>query len=149
MKKFLLDASVLVPLLLDYGEKLIDIADKASLYATDLTVYEVGNSLWKLVFLLKNISLNDAVEIMDILIELAEKEFIKIVYFNELTPSRIIKLAVARGLTFYDSTYIVAAEKLNAVLATEDKELREKAKEYVKVIAYKQLQENIMPDLQY
>ncbi len=88
-------------------------------------------------------------EIMDVLIELAEKEIIKITYFSELTPSRIIKLAAAEGLTFYDSMYIAAAEKLNAVLATEDKELRGKAKEYVKVITYKQLQENILLDLQY
>lgn len=141
--KFLLDASALVPLLLDYGEKLLDIADRALLYTVDLTIYEIGNSLWKLAFLLKTIRLDDAIDIMNVLMELIEKEFIKVIYFRELDPPRIIKLSTIEGLTFYDSTYIVATDKLNAILTTDDKELREKARKYVEVIAYKQLQEYI------
>jgi len=139
--KFLLDASALVPLLLDYGEKLLDIVDRVLLYTVDLTIYEVGNSLWKLAFLLKTIRLDDAIDIMDVLMELIEKEFIKVIYFRELDPPRIIKLSTIEGLTFYDSTYIT--DKLNAILTTDDKELREKARKYVEVIAYKQLQEYI------
>jgi len=127
MKMFLLDASVLVPLLLDYGEKMLDIASKVSLYTMDLTIYEVGNSLWKLVFLLKTIDLRDAVEIMGVLMDLVRKGFIRMVYLSELDSSRIIRLAVVEGLTFYDSSYIVAAEKLGVTFVTEDKELGEKA----------------------
>jgi len=149
MKKFLLDASVLVPLLLDCGEKLLDIAGKVSLYTMDLTVYEVGNSLWKLVFLLKSISLDDAVEIMEVLMDLVKRGFVKIVRFGELDASRIIRLAVAEELTFYDSAYITAAEKLSVAFVTEDKELGEKARKYVKIMVYKQLQESITLDSQY
>lgn len=73
---------------------------------------DVGNSLWRLVFLLKSISLDDSTEIMNGLMDLMKKWFVKIVRFDELDPSRIIKLAIAKGLTFYDSAYITAAEKL-------------------------------------
>jgi len=143
MKRFLLDASVLTPLLFDYGEKILGITGEISLYLMDLTIYEVGNSLWKLVFLLKVISLKDAIEIIEALEDLVKKHFIKVVYFNELNLPRIIKLAIAEGLTFYDSSYIIAAEKLGSTLVTEDKELREKAKKYVETMSYEQLQENI------
>jgi len=143
MKRFLLDASVLIPLLLNYGEKLLGITGEISLYLMDLTIYEVGDSLWKLVFLLKVISLKDAIEIIEVLEDLVKKRFIRAVYFTELNLPKIVKLAIAEGLTFYDSSYIAAAEKLSSTLVTEDKELRKKAKKYVKTMSYEQLQENI------
>jgi len=141
--KFLLDASVLVPLLLDYGERLLDVSAKVSLYTMDLTVYEVGNSLWRLANLLKAIDLEDAVEIMEVLTELTRKSFLGIIRFSELNLSRILKLATTEGLTFYDSSYIVAAEKLNVTLATEDEELGVKARKYVKTITYRKLRETL------
>ena len=141
--KFLLDASVLVPLLLDYGERLLDVSAKVSLYTMDLTVYEVGNSLWRLANLLKAIDLEDAVEIMEVLTELTRKSFLGIIRFSELNLSRILKLATIEGLTFYDSSYIVAAEKLNVTLATEDEELGVKARKYVKTITYRRLRETL------
>ena len=137
--KLLLDASTLTPLLLDYGERLLDIAAKVQLHVIDLTIYEVGNSLWKLTFLSKTISLEDAVEVMEALDVLVKRGLIKAVSFNKLDPYRIIKLAVTEELSFYDSSYIVAAGKLNATLATEDRELRRKAKKYVDVANYEQL----------
>lgn len=143
MKRFLLDASVLIPLLLNYGEKLLGITGEISLYLMDLTIYEVGDSLWKLVFLLKVISLKDAIEIIEVLEDLVKKRFIRAVHFTELNLPKIVKLAIAERLTFYDSSYIAAAEKLSSTLVTEDKELRKKAKKYVKTMSYEQLQENI------
>ena len=61
--------------------------------------------------LLKSISLDDAMEIMDVLMDLMKKGFVKMVRFDELDPSRIVKLAIVEGLTFYDSAYMTAAEK--------------------------------------
>ncbi|RLE92494.1 MAG: hypothetical protein DRN04_10190 [Thermoprotei archaeon] len=139
--KFLLDASVLVPLLLDYGEKLLSIAAKVSLHILDLTVYETGNSLWKMSTLLKIISLEDAVEITEVLKDLTRRKLIEPIYFNELNLLRIIELAANENITFYDSSYIVASEKLNAVLVTEDKELVKKAEKYVNVMTYTQLKQ--------
>jgi len=139
--KFLLDASVLVPLLLDYGEKLLSIAAKVSLHILDLTVYETGNSLWKMSTLLKIISLEDAVEITEVLKDLTIRKLIEPIYFNELNLLRIIELAANENITFYDSSYIVASEKLNAVLVTEDKELVKKAEKYVNVMTYTQLKQ--------
>jgi len=137
--KLLLDASIIVPLLLDYGEKLLDIATRIPLHVTDLTIYEAGNSLWKLSTLRRTVSLEDAVEIIGVLKDLVRKEVIGIVRFDELDLRRIIELATAEKTTFYDTSYMVAAEALGAALVTEDRELKEKAKKYVDVITYNQL----------
>ena len=139
--KLLLDASIIVPLLLDYGEKLLDIATRIPLHVTDLTIYEAGNSLWKLSTLRRTVSLEDAVEIIGVLKDLVRKEVIGIVRFDELDLRRIIELATAEKTTFYDTSYMVAAEALGAVLVTEDRELKEKAKKYVDVITYNQLRQ--------
>jgi len=115
--RLLLDASVIVPLILDYGERIIGLAARAPLHTIDLAVYETGNSLWKLSSLLKTIGLEDANEVLEVL--------------RELVRRRII--------TFYLASYIAAAETLNAVLVTEDKELRKKAENYVSTMTYVQL----------
>jgi predicted nucleic acid-binding protein len=65
--RYLLDASVLLPLLLDYGDRLLSLVSKVELFITDLTVYEVGNSLWKLVVLLKTLDIRDADDIVYVL----------------------------------------------------------------------------------
>ncbi|RLE98682.1 MAG: hypothetical protein DRJ63_07390, partial [Thermoprotei archaeon] len=134
--KFLLDASVVVPLLIDYGEKLLNIVAKVSFHVLDLTVYEAGNSLWKMSTLLKITSLEDAIEIIEVLKELTRKKLIKPIYFNELDLLGITELAARENTTFYDSSYIVASKKLNATLVTEDKELIKKAEKYVNVMTY-------------
>ena len=139
--KLLLDASIIVPLLLDYGEKLLDIATRIPLHITDLTIYEAGNSLWKLSTLRKTVSLEDAVEIIGVLKDLVRKEVIGIVRFDELDLRRIVELATAEKTTFYDTSYVVAAEALGAALVTEDRELKEKAKKYVDVITYNRLRQ--------
>ncbi|RLE80709.1 MAG: hypothetical protein DRJ52_05800 [Thermoprotei archaeon] len=139
--KFLLDASVVVPLLIDYGEKLLNIVAKVSFHVLDLTVYEAGNSLWKMSTLLKITSLEDAIEIIEVLKELTRKKLIKPIYFNELDLLGITELAARENTTFYDSSYIVASKKLNATLVTEDKELIKKAEKYVNVMTYAQLKQ--------
>ena len=143
MTKYLLDASVLVPLLLDYGEKLLNIATKVTLYTLDLTIYETGNSLWKLVVYLNTIDLKDAKDIMGVLKNLTEKEIVKTIHFNQLNPYKILELATNEKITFYDASYIVASETTEAILVTEDRELGEKARKYVNTSAYTQFKQEI------
>ena len=142
--KFLLDSSVITPLMLDLGERLLNLSADEELYAIDLTFYEVGNSLWKLALLLRSIDLEDAMEILDVLKSLIMRKAITLIRFDDLDVHRIIKLAVDERLTFYDASYIVAGEKLNATLATEDEELRRKAEKYVNVITYTHLKQQIL-----
>jgi len=142
--RFLLDSSVITPLMLDLGERLLDLSADKELYSIDLTFYEVGNSLWKLTLLLRSIDLKDAMEILDVLKSLVLRKAITLIRFDDLDAPRIIKLAVDEGLTFYDASYIVAGEKLNATLATEDEELRRKAEKYINVITYTNLKQQIL-----
>lgn len=142
--KFLLDSSVITPLMLDLGERLLNLSTDRELYAIDLTFYEVGNSLWKLALLLRSIDLEDAMEILDVLRSLIMRKAITLIRFDDLDVHRIIKLAVDERLTFYDTSYIVAGEKLNATLATEDEELKRKAEKYVNVITYTHLKQQIL-----
>ena len=142
--RFLLDSSVITPLMLDLGERLLNLSAGKELYSIDSTFYEVGNSLWKLTLLLKSINLKDAMEILDVLKSLVLRKIITLIRFDDLDAPRIIKLAVDEELTFYDASYIVAGEKLNATLATEDEELRRKAEKYINVITYKNLKQQIL-----
>jgi len=142
--RFLLDSSVITPLMLDLGERLLDLSAGKELYLIDLTFYEVGNSLWKLTLLLRSINLKDAMEILDVLKSLILRKAITLIRFDDLDAPRIIKLTVDEELTFYDASYIVAGEKLNATLATEDEELRRKAEKYINVITYKNLKQQIL-----
>jgi len=141
--RFLLDTSVTIPLLIDYGEKIFVTIPKISLYILDLTIYEAGNSLWKLAYLLKKISIDDALEILDILIKLADKEIISVISFNEIDFSNTLELAYNKGITVYDASYITTAEKLKAMIVTEDDKLRKVAQRYVDVIGYGELKQII------
>lgn len=139
----MLDASTLLPLLLDYGEELLSVATRVELYVVDLTLYEVGNSLWKLVTLLNSLELRDAEDIVYILKSLVKKEVVRVVRFDELDLYKVLGLAVGERLTFYDASYIVASEAVGAVLVTEDRELREKARKYINTMGYSEFRERL------
>jgi len=63
-----------------------------------------------LAYLLKKISIDDALEIIDILIKLADKEIISVISFNETDFSNTLKLAYNKGITLYDVSYIATAK---------------------------------------
>ncbi|KPV65352.1 MAG: Exonuclease VapC9 [Candidatus Bathyarchaeota archaeon BA1] len=144
--KYLLDASALVPLLSEFGEKLIVKAAEERLSTTDLAVYEAGNSLWKLSTLLRLISLEDAVEAMDVLKGLTARGIIYVVGFEELNLASTLRLAGGGELTFYDASYIVAAENMGAILVTEDEKLREAASKRVNTTTYTDFKRKVAPN---
>lgn len=76
--KYLLDASVLLPLVTRRGRQLIVEASRENLVTTDLVIYEACNSLWKLAALLKSISLEDAVEVASVIKELTIRNIIEL-----------------------------------------------------------------------
>jgi len=139
----LLDSSVIIPLLLDYGERLLGIAVERQLYIIDLTIYEAGNGLWKLATLLRRIELRDAEEIIKVLKTLVERRVIKVITFNELDVEGVMELASRERITFYDASYIEASRRLDATLVTGDRELGEKAGRYVKVSTYDELRREL------
>ena len=55
------------------------------------------------------------------------------VSFHELNADRILEIAISDKLSFYDASYVVAAELKRMTLVTDDAELREPARKYVSV----------------
>ena len=117
MAEYLVDASALYPLILKLREEILSYADK--LAVLDLTVYEVGNVLWKEHKKRKIRDLGSSVALFQE----------ALAPLNRLTVDNleeVLKVAVERNLTFYDASYVHVAEKSDLKLVTEDEEILEK-----------------------
>ena len=141
--KFLLDASALLPLITQSGKRLLAEKARETLITTDLAIYEACNSLWKLTTLLKTITPEEAADIAALLSEVVAKNLIQAIGFAGIDLVQTLSLAQKTQTTFYDASYIAAAQKTKAVLATEDKRLRKAADSYVKTISFHQLQNEL------
>ena len=138
--KYLLDASALLPLLTKHGKQLIIEASRENLVTTDLAIYEACNSLWKLATLLKTISIKEAIDVATALKDLTTKNIIQPINFTKLDFTNTLSKAYKKQLTFYDASYITAAESTQAILVTEDEKLRKTANKFVKTITYTDLE---------
>jgi len=141
--KYLLDASALLPLVTRRGKQLITEAYRQNLITTDLAIYEACNSLWKLTTLLNTLSLEDATDVAITLKDLTTKSVIQPVNFAKLDFSHTLKKAYKERLTFYDASYITAAESTGAILVTEDEKLQKTASKFVKTITYTDLESTL------
>ncbi|ARM74605.1 type II toxin-antitoxin system VapC family toxin [Acidianus manzaensis] len=120
--KYLFDTSALYPLIIELLRGKINLNFLSNAYILDLTIYEIGNVLWK-ESKIKN-KIKDPVETMQNFLKIIEK-------FNLITEidyTKVLKLAIERNLTFYDSAYVYIAEENNLTLVTYDKELLGKTK---------------------
>ncbi len=91
-------------------------------YILTLTLYEVGNALWKEAALLKRISISEALLLLDLITRICRVMCIAAPRDSSLA----LRLACELKLTYYDSSYIVAAYELDAELVTDDERLRRK-----------------------
>jgi len=92
-------------------------ADKEG-FILDLTVYEIGNVLWKQAFKTKAISKSDAESILEV-VNLWER----IIRVSPDDEKGIFKVCETTGLTFYDAAYIHFSKKYGLELYTCDKKL--------------------------
>ncbi len=142
--KFLLDASALLQLATRSGKQLIVEAARADLITTDLAIYEACNGLWKLATLLQTITLEDAANVAAILQELTAKNLIQTSSFTSINLPNTLSIAQKAQVTFYDASYIAAAQNIKATLATEDQKLRKAAvSNSVKTMSFPQLQNEL------
>lgn len=118
-------------------------ASHETLITTDLAIYEACNSLWKLVTLLKSISLEEALDVAVTLKDLANRAIIRPMDFSKIDISNTLMKACKETLTFYDASYIASAQSTDAILVTEDEKLQKLAKKFVKTITYKDLERRI------
>jgi predicted nucleic acid-binding protein len=132
--KYLFDASALFSLI--QRSNIITKITIRSIYILHLTVYEVGNALWKEAYLLKRIK--DPYKAAELIQEILKQ--INILIDPSFTD--VIKLSLSRGLTFYDASYVYAAESMNMTLVTNDKQILRSSnnaisfKEFVDVIGH-------------
>ncbi|MEB3787474.1 MAG: type II toxin-antitoxin system VapC family toxin [Desulfurococcales archaeon] len=112
---YLLDASAVYPLVLRLRESILDYA--STLAVLDLTVYEVGNVLWKEH---RRGRVRDPLAAARLFQELFSS-------IKTLRPGAsirgILELAVQEGLTFYDAAYLYTARTQGLRLVTEDRQL--------------------------
>ena len=115
---YVFDASSLLILARDLGEKAVDIVRGGM--TADLAIYEIGNALWKECTLLKRLSREEALralEFMAALIDIMETVDIR----NLIND--VLKNASKLGVTYYASTYLTIAEKTDGILVTDDERL--------------------------
>jgi len=114
-KKYLLDASAIYPLLIKLREKVIAHADKFLIL--DLTIYEVGNAIWKEYRRGKIKDIKSVSELFKQMFNNIHTLSIK----NEI--EKVLDLAIKENLTFYDASYLQAARTHGVRLVTEDQDL--------------------------
>lgn len=131
-RRFLFDASSLI-----YALKLkrLDLLDGNCIQW--LTIYEVLNGIWKEAHLLGKLDKDRAIEFAHSLVPEA------LALMNILDPlgseKEIMEVALKHGLSIYDTSYIILAEKHNLIFVTEDKELGKKAGRTIRVISLKEI----------
>ncbi len=121
--RILFDASALLNIIRALGDKSLSYIREG--YELTLTPYEIGNALWKEVTLLRRISVSEALTLLKFLSIICEKYLVTIDPQDRVS---ILKLAHALKLTYYDASYVVAANEHEALLVTDDTKLRESIK---------------------
>lgn len=130
MKDKLFDTSALLNLVIKNGSRALK--SLISQNILDLTMYETGNVIWKLGYLQKRITHQHACKLLESF--LLFKENMNILNIDGM-EEKIKNLSLDTGLTFYDSAYVVAAQKVGLVLVTDDSSLLRMAKKYIPVIS--------------
>ncbi len=144
--RVLLDASALLPYVTRRGAKLLKDASTENLCTRDLAVYEACNSLWKMVYLLKTISSEDASDTATVLKNITSKGLIQTMSFESLDLSRVLERACEENTSFYDASYLISAEDERAILVTEDKKLRRIADKTIKTLTYEDFEKELDKD---
>lgn len=130
----LFDASAIINLC---GEKKLDKLLEG--WTLNLAFYELGNSIWKQVYVYNAIDTDEACIILDSLTEV----FLKLKKPKKENSLETLKIAVKEGLTFYDASYIQASLENGLTLVTDDKQLYRKSKKYIRVITTDELNSHL------
>ena len=129
------DASGLLILLYDFGERAVDFLQECT--TSSLIYYEIGNAIWKECFLVGRFSSSEAFRLLSLAFKILN--IMHIVHINEELGTIALKLAGKLKITYYDAVYLAIAQNLNSVLVTEDKKLAKAAEgASVKVMNVKQ-----------
>ncbi len=124
--KYLFDASSLVRALKE--TRLIPLGGQAVHW---LTIYEFLNVLWKEVHLLHKLSSEEASSLVTDFTEiLREMVILEPRGLEEIT----LWIAISKGITAYDASYIAIAKNYNLTLVTEDRKLLRAASSIINAV---------------
>ena len=115
MKGKLFDASALVNIMVNRGSETTKLLRNNMIL--DLTVYEVGNTIWKLCYLEKKISYEQACKFLNSFLTLLD--YMDVLSINGIEEN-VKNLSVEEGMTFYDASYLAVAENKDLILVTDD-----------------------------
>ncbi|BAN91113.1 type II toxin-antitoxin system VapC family toxin [Aeropyrum camini] len=128
---YLFDASSIVRALREV--KLVPLGGQAIQW---LTVYEVLNAFWKEANLLHRLDPEEAGSLVSDFTEVIRE---MVVLEPRGLEQSIFRIAVSKGATIYDASYIALAAKYNLVLVTEDQKLSRIASDTVNVVSLNDL----------
>lgn len=128
MKGKLFDASALINIMVGKGSEALKVLSGQSIL--DLTIYEVGNSIWRLSYIEKKISNEQACAFLDAFLLLLQH--MKIININGMEKS-VKEFSMENGLTFYDASYLIVSKTHDLILVTDDRTLSKIASKHTKV----------------
>ena len=124
--KCVLDSSTIAIIFKRLKGEAVDVLEENIML--DLAFYELGNMIWKECTLKNLISLEEGINRAGQLAKALEVvEAAKIRSPEDF--KEVMRLATELGLTFYDTSYLQVAKKRSLPLVTEDRELRDKARQ--------------------
>ena len=124
--KCVLDSSTIAIIFKRLKGEAVDVLEEN--ITLDLAFYELGNMIWKECTLKNLISLEEGINRAGQLAKALEVvEAVKIRSSEDF--KEVMRLATELKLTFYDTSYLQVAKKRNLPLVTEDRELRDKARQ--------------------
>jgi predicted nucleic acid-binding protein len=97
-------------------------------YSVILARYELGNIIWKETALSGIYSIDEGVQLVRVFDRILEE-------MKLLHPplEQVYKTALKYKMTYYDASYLFAAEDLDIPLITEDKKMRQKAESALRI----------------
>lgn len=122
--KILFDASAIMVITKNHPEEAV--AQLKDNHLLDLTIYELGNTIWKINRLLNNPDKRTALESMEQVYELTALMKTHAAQDRQ-THIAIMENAFQNNLTYYDSAYLTTAQREKYTLVTEDKQLQKAA----------------------
>ena len=96
----------------------------------DLAFYEIGNSIRRKVCVEKALTMEEGTLALDSLTNVMTAMGIA----ERVNHATVLQTASRESLTFYDASYLCAAEATNEELVTDDKHLYDAAKKRLKVL---------------
>jgi predicted nucleic acid-binding protein len=126
LKTLLLDANSIM--LLTRAGWVLEGYDETNVATTAIASYELGNAVWKDLHLFKRLTEEES----RILLTVFHEAMLRLRVEPQLELSERLEVlgnADRLSLSYYDSSYLTAAMRLEATLVTEDKGLTKAAKE--------------------